>query len=199
MANRAGDKATIAADVSKQDGTKGDRYENAIGVGVAVPVVALATWLGMQPAEALTPLDAQRPASQQSEPSDPPEVLAYASTRHRSHRLWHRARHHRRLETQEAEAHAPTPVAATTPAQPQTTDPWFQSPASAFQVVLITQDGADPFERCMAAYYWSHFNHSVADGVIFEPNRRFGEDATITGTLPARALAETWVSKSVSR
>src|SRR5262249_21665868 len=130
MAHRAGEKPVGAADGSKQGGARGGRYENAIGV--AVPVVALATWLGMQPAEALTPLDSQQPSTKQSEPSDPPDVLAYASVRQRSHRLWHHARHHRRQENQ-AEAHAPTPVAAATQPQPQTVDPWFQSPASALQ------------------------------------------------------------------
>ena len=201
MAHRAGDKPITAADASKQRGARGDRCANAIGVGVAVPVVALATWLSMQPAEALTPLDSQQPepSSQQSEPPQESEVLAYASVRHRSHRLLHHARRHRRQENQEAEAHAPTPVAATTQPQPQAIDPWFQAPVSALQVVLITQDGRDPFERCMAAYYWSHFNHSVADGQVFEPTQRSSEDPSVTGTLPARALAETWVSKSVSR
>src|SRR5215475_11902172 len=132
MAHRAGDKPITAADASKQRGSRGDRCANAIGIGVAVPVVALATWLGMQPAEALTPLDSQQPElSTKSEPSDPPEVLAYASVRQRSHRLWHHARHHRRQENQEAGAHAPTSVvAATTQPQPQTVDPWFQAPDS---------------------------------------------------------------------
>src|SRR5215471_6497175 len=196
MAHRAGEKPTAAA-----DGARGDRCESAIGVGVAVPVVVLATWLDMQSAEALTPLDSQQPesSSQQSDPSQASEVLAYASVHHRSHRFLHHARRHRRQENQEAEAHAPTPAAASTQPQPQTIDPWFQSPASALQVVLITQDGRDPFERCMAAYYWSHFNHSVADGQVFEPTQRSSEDPSVTGTLPARALAETWVNKSVSR
>lgn len=142
-------------------------------------------------------------------------VSAYANDAdtprvYRRHRYLHHARHHRREDPEKevsgssaSDSSVPSsaPLAdakqtweiATAPGQVQP-DP---SVVSTFQIVMITQDGGDPFERCMTAYYWSHLNHAWQADQVFDPARRYVVDATspdVTGHLAA-----SWIQESVGR
>jgi hypothetical protein len=160
--------------------------------------VALASWLGTsQQAHAGSILD----LFTKQDDALPQQASAYASAGqpryYRQHRLWRHARHHRRHEREDAEGD--THAALTSPLTTASVTLPKLPPASEFQVVLITADGGDPFERYMTAYYWSRLNHAVVGNQLFEPARRYVAGATLNEVLQARHAEESWVSKSVSR
>lgn len=147
-------------------------------------------------------------------------VSAYANDAgsahvYRHHRYWRHARHHRGRENPEEEAStssAPpsntsagaSPSALSADAKPPwdiATAPTAMQPepsaVSTVQIVLITQDGGDPFERCMTAYYWSRLNHALQPDQIFDPAPRYAVDATSPDVTSH--LAESWIEKSVGR
>jgi hypothetical protein len=187
------------------------------GASATTLIVALVPLLSLvQTADALSPFDIFQP--QQPQQSDPRsgrsdqglDVSAYADDTdrarvYRHRRFWHHARHHRRHEQPQEETSAPI----TTPApEPGVKPLWdlataptgtLPDPAavSTFQIVLITQDGGDPFERCMTAYYWSRLNHAFQADQIFDPARRYAVDATSPEVTSH--LAESWIGKSVGR
>lgn len=151
---------------------------NEPGAGAATLILALATWLGTsQAAGALSPpLDT--PSAQQSD-TLPDEATAYADpggrvSRHR--RLWRHVRHHRRHARPEMEAAAPPPMTPTD--EPVTLKPMppQSAPPSTLQLVLTAEDGGDPFEQLMTAYYWSRLNHAMPSDQIFEPAKRYAAD-----------------------
>jgi hypothetical protein len=143
------------------------------------------------------------------------DVSAYSndtdsSRAYRRHRYWRHARHHQR-EHPEIEASASSASdSSASPGAPlaDAKSTWEiataqnavqpdRSAVSTFQIVIITQDGGDPFERCMTAYYWSQLNHALQVDQIFDPARRYAVDATspdVTGHLAA-----SWIEKSVGR
>jgi hypothetical protein len=140
-------------------------------------------------------------------------VSAYANdARVYRHRYWRQARHHRRREHPEEEAstssasdsNASSSASPSGDAKPPwdiATAPTAMQPepstVSTFQIVLITQDGGDPFERCMTAYYWSRLNHVLQADQIFDPAPRYAVDATSPDVTSH--LAESWIEKSVRR
>jgi hypothetical protein len=130
---------------------------------------------------------------------------------YRRHRYLRHARRHRREHFEETSASGasdpnvssaspsapladakPTWTIATAPAATQP-EP---SAVSTFQIVMITQDGGDPFERCMAAYYWSRLNHALPADQIFDPAPREVVDATSPDVT--RHLAVSWIEKSAA-
>jgi len=126
------------------------------------------------------------------------------------HRNWRHARHHRRHEHAEEEAStsSASDSNSSSDVSPNAKPPWDiataptamqpESPAVlTFQIVLITQDGGDPFERCMTAYYWSSLNHALQADQIFDPASRYAADAT--SSYVTSHLAESWIEKSVGR
>jgi hypothetical protein len=170
--------------------------ERFVGLSAATLVLALSSWFGLsQPATAGSLAD----LFTKQDDALPAEASAYASAGQprydRQHRLWRHARHHRRYQREEPEVDAHASAAQPMPAPPLPQLP----PASEFQVVLITADGGDPFERYMTAYYWSRLNHAVLGNQLFEPARRYVAGATLNEVLHAQHAAESWVSKSVSR
>jgi hypothetical protein len=144
------------------------------------------------------------------------EVSAYANDAnsprvYRSHRYLRHARHHRREHQQEASAGASgsdgssgasgAPVADVKPMWNIATAPTSMlaepTAASTFQIVIITQDGGDPFERCMTAYYWSRLNHALQADQIFDPAPRYVVDATSPDVTSH--LAASWIENSLGR
>jgi hypothetical protein len=138
------------------------------------------------------------------------EVSAYANDAdapsvYRRHRYVRHARHHRREHPEEeASASSASPSALAADAKPTwdiATAPTAMklepSAVSTFQIVIITQDGGDPFERCMTAYYWSHLNHALQPDQIFNPAPRYVVDATSPDVTSH--LAASWIEKSVGR
>jgi hypothetical protein len=190
---------------------------SVLGTSATTLIVALVPLLSLvQTTDALSPFDIFQPQQpQQSDPrlgrSDPGlDVSAYADDTdrarvYRHRRFWRHARHHRRREQPEEE----TSTLATTSAPDSEAKPLWDlataptgtlpDPAvvSSFQIVLITQDGGDPFERCMTAYYWSRLNHAFQADQIFDPARRYAVDATSPEVTSH--LAESWIGKSVGR
>lgn len=189
------------------------------GASAATLIAALVPLLSLvQTADAWSPFDVFQPQQSSEQPqqsdlrSERPDlgldVSAYADDTdrarvYRHHRFWHHARHRRR-ERPEEEASAPS----TTPPEPEAKPLWEVATAptatlsepsavSTFQIVLITQDGGDPFERCMTAYYWSRLNHAFRADQIFDPARRYAVDATSPEVT--NHLAESWIGKSVGR
>ncbi|MBO0757335.1 MAG: hypothetical protein J2P54_15865 [Bradyrhizobiaceae bacterium] len=125
------------------------------------------------------------------------------------HRSWRHAHHHRRRE-QEASASVSNASSGASPSAPSVDagPPWKiatapaamqpePSAVSTLQIVLITQDGGDPFERCMTAYYWSRLNHALQVDQIFDPAPRYAVDATSPDVT--RHLAKSWIESSVGR
>lgn len=141
------------------------------------------------------------------------DLSAYANDArvYHHHRYLRHVRRHRREHPEEAsasgasdskvssDASLSTPLADAKPMWTIATAPTAMQPepsgASTFQIVMITQDGGDPFERCMAAYYWSHLNHNLQADQIFDPVPRDVVDATSPDVT--RHLAVSWVEKSV--
>ena len=140
---------------------------NEPGAGAATLVLVLATWLGTtQAADALSPLDLvttqQSDALPQQSNALPDEATAYAdpaarASQHR--RLWRHVRHHRRHAHPETEASAPPVTPTEEPTTPKEPAPKAISPQSVsaspstLQLVLTAEDGGDPFEQLMTAYY----------------------------------------------
>jgi hypothetical protein len=144
-------------------------------------------------------------------------VSAYANDTdsprvYRSHRYLRHARHYRREHQQEASAGASdsggspgaspgVPVADVKPIWNIATAPTVMqaepTAASGFQIVIITQDGGDPFERCMTAYYWSRLNHGLQADQIFDPAPRYVVDATSPDVTSH--LAASWIENSLGR
>jgi hypothetical protein len=191
------------------------------GASAAILIVALVPSLSpVQTADAFSPLEIFQPqqSGPQAQQSDPRsersdqglEVSAYADDTdrarvYRQRRFSRHAHHHRRRERQEEEASAP---AVTPSLEPEAKPLWEVATAptatlpnpsavSTFQIVLITQDGGDPFERCMTAYYWSRLNHAFQADQIFDPARRYAVDATSPEVTSH--LAESWIGKSIGR
>jgi hypothetical protein len=164
---------------------------NEPGAGAATLVLVLATWLGTtQAADALSPLDAV--TTQQSD-TLPDEATAYAdpagrASRHR--RLWRHVRHHRRLAHPEMEASAPPVTPTEEPTIPKEPAPKAIPPQSVsaspstLQLVLTAEDGGDPFEQLMTAYYWSRLNHAMPNDQIFAPAQK--EQTAQTVIVPHR-------------
>jgi hypothetical protein len=130
---------------------------------------------------------------------------------YRRHRYLRHAHHHRREHPEEASASRASdtslgasesaPLADEKPtwniATGQTAMQPEPSAVSTFQIVIITQDGGDPFERCMTAYYWSRLNHVLQADQIFDPAPRYVVDATSADVTSH--LAASWIEKSVGR
>jgi hypothetical protein len=132
---------------------------------------------------------------------------------YRVRRYLRHARHHRREHPEEAGASSASDSNASSGASPTmpvpdaepmwniATSPTAMRPGptvvSTFQIVIITQDGGDPFERCMTAYYWSRLNHALQADQIFDPAQRYAVDATSTDVTSH--LAASWIEKSVGR
>jgi hypothetical protein len=174
---------------------------NEPGAGAATLILALATWLGTsQAADAWSPLDL---LTTQQSGALPDEATAYADPgdngrvyRHR--RLWRHVRHHRRharpeMETRAAPAMAPTDE----PTAPKTTPP-PSAPPSTLQLVLTAEDGGDPFEQLMTAYYWSQLNHAMPANQIFEPAQRYAVDTKIMES-PTGYIAAALMDKAANR
>jgi hypothetical protein len=161
-------------------------WANEPGAGAATLVLVLATWLGTtQAADALSPLDPlttqQSDALAQQSNALPDEATAYAdptgrASRHR--RLWRHVRHHRRHTHPEMEASAPPVTPTEEPTTPKEPAPLAIPPQSVsaspstLQLVLTAEDGGDPFEQLMTAYYWSRLNHAMPTDQIFEPAQK---------------------------
>jgi hypothetical protein len=116
------------------------------------------------------------------------------------------ARHHRREHQQEASVGASdsnastgaSPSAAVADEKPMwniaTAPTEMQAEPTAgstFQIVIITQDGGDPFERWMTAYYWSRLKNALQADQIFDP----APDATSPDVTSQ--LAASWIENTV--
>jgi hypothetical protein len=136
--------------------------------------------------------------------TNPPHV-------YRHHRYLRHARHHRHERSDEASASGASdssvssaspnaPLADSEPTWTIATAPVATQPepsaVSTFQIVMITQDGGDPFDRCMAAYYWSRLNHALQADQMFDPAPRDIVDATSPDVT--RHLAVSWIEKSAA-
>jgi hypothetical protein len=135
-----------------------------------------------------------------------------SSRAYRRIRYLRRDRHHRRDHLQEASAGASNsngssgaspsmPVADAKPMWNIATAPTEMqaepTAASTFQIVIITQDGGDPFERCMTAYYWSRLNHVLQADQIYDPAPHYVVDATSPDVTSH--LAASWIEGSIGR